>query len=272
MGFSIVHPSHQQQIWVPVLAGQTVYMGQIVSCDNSALVEGVQYLPQAVGVSNTTNLDIPLGVVTGFNSTAANRTYSSTYKAEYITAAAAGAAYNSTTQYQGVEGPWPKGDPIAMVQIAVIDPCTVLRGPLYNAAVGTAPTEVTVTTGSGTDGLGCTTTSADVATVATLGTIYARSGKNKGIYRTLTTASATVHAWLQAMPKDMEIGDKAVVVGLRPYGMSYCQITMGLYIDISQTAATNHFIIDVLRMDLSEAGKEYVEFRFNADNFCAKRA
>lgn len=272
MAFTIASGSNQQHIWVPVLAAQTIYTGQIVSNDASALVEGVQYLPQATGVSNTTNKDIPLGIVVGNNNVSGNVLYSSTYKTEYITAAAAGAAYNSTTQYQGVEGPWPKGDPIAMVKIALIDPCSIIRGPLYNAAVGTAPTEVTVTVGSGTDGLGCTTSSADVASVATLGTIYARSGKNKGVYRTLSSASATTHTWLQAMPKDMEIGDKAVIVGLRPYGISYCQITMGQYIDISQTAATHHFNIDVIRLDLSEAGKEYVEFRFNADNFCAARA
>lgn len=272
MAFSIVHPKNSQNVWLPVLAGETIYTGQIVSNDASALVEGVQYLPQAVGASNTTNKDIPLGVVIGNNNVSGNIAYSSTYKAEYITAAAAGSAYNSTTQYQGVEGPWAKGDPIAMVQVALIDPCTVLRAPLYNAAVGTAPTEVVVSTGSGTDGLGCTTSATDVASVATLGTIYARSGKNAGIYRTLTSASTTTHTWLQAMPKDMEIGDKAVIVPLRPYGISYVQITMGLYVDVSQAAATNYFTIDVIRLDLRDAGNEYVEFRFNADNFCAARA
>jgi hypothetical protein len=272
MGFTIVHPSHQQLVWLPVLAGQTIYTGQIVSNDASALVEGVQYLPQAAGASNTTNKDIPLGVVVGNNNISANVLYSSTYKSEYITAEAAGTAYNNTRQYQGVEGPWPKGDPIAMVLVALIDPTSILRGPLYNAAVGTAPTEVTVTVGSGTDGLGCTTGATDVASVATLGTIYARTGKNAGVYRTLTSASTTTHTWLQAMPKDMEVGDKALIVPLRPYGISYVQITMGQYIDVSQAAATHYFGIDVIRLDLKEAGKEYCEFRFNADNFCLARA
>lgn len=271
MAFSIVHPSHQHCIWVPVLAAQTIYTGQIVSNDASALVEGVQYLPQAAGASNTTNKDIPLGVVIGNNNVSSNVVYNSTYKTEYITAAAAGSAYNSTTQYQGVEGPWAKGDPIAMVKVALIDATTILRGPLYNAAVGTAPTECVVSVGSGTDGLGCTTSATDVASVATLGTIYARTGKNRGVYRTLTSASTTAHTWLQAMPKDMEIGDKALIVPLRPYGISYVQITMGQYIDVSQAAATHYFTIDVVRLDLSEPGQEYVEFRFNADNFCATR-
>jgi hypothetical protein len=43
-------------------------------------------------------------------------------------------------------------------------------------------------------------------------------------------------------------------------------------VDISQAAATHYFVIDVLRLDLRESGKEYIEFRFNADNFCLKRA
>ena len=273
MAFSIASGSNQQHIWVPVLAGQTIYTGSLVSVDVAAPLEGVMPLQVAVGASNTTNKDIPLGVVVGNNNISANNVFSTTYKTDYITAAAAGAAYNSTTQYQGVEGPWAKGDPIAMVKVAVIDPCTILRGSLFNAAVGTAPTEATVTVGSGTDGIGCTSTAVEVASVANLATLYARSGKNRGTYRTLTSASTTAHVWLQAMYKDMEIGDKIVVVGLRPWGPCLCYIHVsGLYIDTSATAATNTWCIHVVRLDLSEAGKEYVEFRFDTDHFCAVRA
>jgi hypothetical protein len=273
MAFQVIHPSGQQRIWVPVLAGQTVYTGSIVSVDVATPLEGVMPLQVAVGVLNTTNKDIPYGVVVGNNNTAGNSVFNSTYKTDYITAAAAGAAYGSTTQYQGVEGPWPKGDPIAMVMVDLIDPCTVLRGSIFNAVVGTAPTEATVTVGSGTDGIGCTSSAVEVASVANLATLYARSGKNRGTYRTLTSASTTTHVWLQAMYKDMEIGDKIVVVGLRPWGpcVGYIHVS-GLFFDSSVTAATNTWGIDVIRLDLSEAGKEYVEFRFNTDHFCAIRA
>lgn len=274
MGFKIVHPSHQQRVWRPVLAGSTIYTGSLVSTAAiDAPTEGVQIMPVAAGVSNTTAQFIPMGVCVGNNNVSGNVLFSTTYKTEYITAPAAGVAYNSTTQYQGVEGPWAKGDKLAMVLVDLIDPCTVLRAPLFNAAYGTAPTEATVTVGSGTDGIGCTSTAVEVATVANFATIYARTGKNAGIYRTLTSASTTTHVWLQAMPKDMEIGDKILAVGLRPYGTCYMQIhSSGMFINTAATAATDYFIIEVIRLDLSVAGQEYVEFRFNADNFCAIRA
>jgi hypothetical protein len=269
-----VHPNHQQLVWRPVLAGSTIYTGALVSTAAiDAPTEGVQAMPVAAGVSNTTAQFIPMGVCVGNNNVAANEVYNSTYKTSYITAPAAGAIYGSTTQYQGVEGPWSKGDPRAMVLVSLIDATTILRAPLYNAAYGTAPTEATVTVGSGTDGLDCTSTAVEVATVSVFATLYARTGKNAGVYRTLTSASTTAHTWLQAMYKDMEIGDKIVVVGLRPFGSCYMQIhSSAMFINTAAAAATDYFIIDVVRLDLSQAGKEYVEFRFNADNFCAIRA
>lgn len=275
MGFSIVHRSGSpQRVWRPVEPAEVLYMGAIASIDVATPLEGVQPIGAAGGANNTSNLDIPMGVVVGFNTTAANRTYSSSYKAEYITQVAAGAVYGSSTEYVGVEGPWARGDKQAMVEIELIDPCTVLRGPIYNAAVGTAPTVVTVTTGDGGDGIACVTGAADVATVANFGTIFMRSGANKGIYRTLTSASSTSHTWLKAMPGSVAIGDTAVVInGLRPYGPCYMQLdTEAVYIDCNAALTADYYIIHVNRLDLSVAGNEYVEFRFDTDNFCAKRA
>lgn len=273
MGFTIAHGS-PQKIWVPVEPAETLYMGAIVSIDIATPLEGVQPIGAAAGASNTTNKDVPLGVVVGMNSTAANRTYSSTNKAEYITQVAAGDVYGSTTEYVNVEGEWSRGDRQAMVQIAVITPDTVLKGPIYNAAVGTAPTVVTVTTGDGGDGIGCTTGSADATTIANFATIYMRSGANMGIYRTLTSNSATTHTWLKAMPSSIAVGDTAVVInGLRPYGPAYMQLDAeALYIDCSAALSSDYYRIIVHRLDLSTSGSEYVEFRFDGDNFCATRA
>jgi hypothetical protein len=274
MAFSIVHPSNQQLVWRPVLAASTIYTGSLVSTAAiDAPTDGVQIMPVAAGISNTTAQFIPMGVCVGNNNVSGNTLYSSTYKTDYITATAAGSTYNSTTQYQGVEGPWSKGDTRAYVLVSLIDATTILRAPLYNAAYGTAPTEATVTVGSGTDGIGCTSTAVEVATVAVFATIYARTGKNAGIYRTMNSASTTTHTWLHAMPRDMEIGDKILCVGVLPFGSCYMQThSSGMFINTAATAATDYFIIDVVRLDLSVAGKEYIEFRFNADNFTAIRA
>ena len=121
-----------QKIWVPVEPAEVIYYGSIIGVDTATPLEGVQPLPVAAGASNTTNKDIPFGIVVGSNVIAQNETYSTTYNAPYATQVAAGAVYGATTDYRGVEGPYPKGDPQLMVEVELITPSTVLRGPIYN--------------------------------------------------------------------------------------------------------------------------------------------
>ena len=171
-----------------------------------------------------------------------------------------------------MEGPYAKGDPIAMVKVALIDPCTILKASLYNAAVGTAPTVVTATAGD-TDGLGVTTGAIDFTPITTpLQTIYCRSGNNAGVYRLLDAASTTVHTWDTATRNDTEIGSKWVAAPVRTHGLSTVMFdaTTATYIDVADAPVlngTNRWIINVVRLDLSEAGKEFVEFRFDACHF-----
>jgi hypothetical protein len=267
MGFSVVQGS-PQTIWVPVAPGDTIYNGSIVTVDTASPQEGVLPLPVAAGASNTTNKDIPFGVVLSNNNIAGAGETS-------ITEVAAGSIHGSTTKYQGVEGVWSKGDPRAMVEVALIDPSTVLRAPIYNAAYGTAPTVVTVQSGGGnTSGVAGTTDAADVATVAQFSTIYFRSGANMGAYRRLDSASDTTHTWDAAVKEDVAVGDTAVVInGLNTYGVSRMQIDAeARYVECSAALTSDYFIVNVLRLDLSTAGNEYVEFQFNADNFTAARA
>ena len=274
MAFSIVHPESHQTSWVPVLAADTCYIGQIVMVDSATPLEGVMPLGQAAQNNNYTNMDIPMGVVIGFNATAGNIVNNTTYNCQSMTAEAAGAAVTSTTQFRGVEGPWSRGDKIAMAKIHHIDPCTVLRAPLFDTTYGTANAAVAVTTASGGDGLDCITDASTVATVANFGTIYFRDGANMGLYRTLTSASDTTHTWLQACIAAVAVGDSVVVVnGLRPYGHCMCQFDAeAMFIDTNAALTTDYFNINVRRMDLSKPGGEYVEFTFDAANFISYRA
>jgi hypothetical protein len=194
--------------------------------------------------------------------------YSTTYNAEYITAGNEASAHDTTTQFINPEGPL--REQYAMVEYIPITAETVLRGPIFNAAVGTAPSELTISTGDGTgDGLDFSTTTADVATVAQFATVYFRTGANMGTYRILTSASSTTHEFTPACKGDISAGDKICIVnGLRPFGMCYAYIdSEGMYIDASAALTANYLMIDVLRLDLSEAGNEYVEFRFSPVNF-----
>jgi hypothetical protein len=161
-----------------------------------------------------------------------------------------------------------------MVKIHHIDATTVLRAPLFDTTYGTAQAPVLITTACGGDGIGCTTAASTVATVARFGTIYFRTGENMGLYRTLTSASDTTHTWLQAFPSTCAVDDSVMIVnGLRPYGPCKMQIDAeAMFIDTNAALTSHNFWIHVRRLDLSVAGKEYVEFRFDTDNFCAFRA
>lgn len=265
MPFTIVHGS-PQSIWIPISYGDTMYVGGIAGWDATDVGDhdGVHMMPVAAGVWNATNYDIPLGAIIGTN--LRKPVFNTTGKCEYITSASPLA---STTEFVGVEGPWIKGGREHFVKVALIDPSTVLRGSLVDAAVGTAPTVGTVTTGD-SNGVSCTTGAMSVASIDGMSTIYFRTGANKGTYRTLdSAASTTTHTWNIPTYAPVVAGDTAVAVNIKMIGLSRAQ-TLATYInafDINEAATSHYFPIDVIRLDLSVAGSEYVEFRWNIINF-----
>ena len=268
MAFTVAHQMNSQTLWAPVEPGETVYTGSIIAVDTGTPLSGVRPMPVAAGAANVTNLDVPWGVVVGNNNVSGNLVFNTTYKTEYITAVSEGSVYGNTTNFTGIEGPYPKGDRYAMVEYIPITQETVLRGPLFNAAVGTALTEAVVSTGSGGDGLDCTSSAVQCTPVAQFATIYMRTGTARGNYRILTTTSTTVHEFTPDLVSDIGVNDIIVVGNVRPFGMSRAYIdTEGMYIDASAALTTNYLMIDVLRLDLTESGNEYVEFRFSSVNF-----
>lgn len=260
--------------WFPIdrtAATTTLYVGQLVQMHTGSY-NGVAPIAAASGVGDTSTLSTIFGVVTGTNDL--SPTYDSTY-GQYITAVQSVAA-QAARRNVGVEGMHGKGDSAPMVQVAILDATTVLRANLYNGTVGTAPTVVTATAVNATAGLGMTTGSTDVATVANMCTTYCRSGANEGIYRINKSASATVHTYDHYWPRTLAIGDTFVIVPVRQ-GVSYVQVTstagyIGMGFDVSATPATNYYIINVLELDLREAGKESVLFRFHPCHFDKVRA
>ena len=270
---TVVEGSPRTGIWVPIKPSATVYVGSIVSLDFSAIAadEGVIVRPKAVGISNTTNKDIPIGVVVGTNRR--YPLYSATYLAEYITDEGVTGPDVSTVDYVLVEGPYGKGERRAMVQIDLIGPNTVLRAPIRNAAIATAPSLLT-STSSGSK-ITMTTNAADFTNVAGLGTIYFRSGGNAGVYRNCDDTSATIHTYDVNTPANSAVGDTAVKVPLRMFGVSYVTIgdgTVASFIDCAVGPVTNYDVIHVLQLNLEIAGQEYVDFVFDSDAFCQVRA
>ena len=266
MGFEVIHNS-PQAVWVPIEYSGTMYHGSIAALDVSAIADysGAFMLPIAAGAWNTA-FDVPFGVVIGDN----NRKplYNATAKTQYITSAS---PHGSTSEFVSTGGPYILGGREAMVKVDVIDPSTVLRGNLWVDTPGTAITVVTVAAGGGnTDGVAATTSDCDVATIEGWATIYFRTGANKGTYRQLDSAtSTTVHEWNIPTYADVSAGDTAVVVNMRTWGISRANL-VATYLngfDVDHAVSSNYFGIDVLRLDLAEAGKEVVDFRWNAINF-----
>ena len=274
MGFEIVGASDEiEKVWLPVKNTDTLYVGQIVRCNN----EGAEPLAVASGVGDEANHmvavgsiadgasanNVPYGIVIGTNLT--TPVFDSTYKTQSITYLAPASATYAT--YMGVEGVWARGDKIAMVEVAIIDSTTRIRGPIHKAAYGTAITVGTVTTG-GT--VSSTTNAVDVAGVASLSTIYFRSGAVAGQYRITDDTSTTAHAWDLPVDGTVAVGDTLVKVNLRPQGLSRMYIDAeAQYIDASAAVTANYLFVNMLKLDLSVAGSEYAEFRFNPQQFIA---
>jgi hypothetical protein len=259
-----------QDIWVPITDVTVIYVGSIVGVDKTAPGEGVIGLPDAVGAANVTNNDVPYGVVIGTN--LKTPVWNSTYKCYSIPSTTAADPHDGAArEYVGVEGPYPKGDQIAMAKISLITPSTVLKAPFFVAEVGVPLTERTVTAGDAA-GTGCVVSASDFTPIAyPMQTVYFRTGANAGTYRMVDQASATALEWDTATVNDTASGDVLVMAPVRTHGFSTVMFddVSATFIDIDAPVynATHRYVINVVRLDLRETGKEYVEFMFDASHF-----
>ena len=271
MSMSIVSGSYQT-VWVPIKTGAKIYVGGLVGWDINSTSEGVEMLPVAAGVANKTNNDVPLGIVIGTNRK--NPLYDSTELCEYITDPGYADAHDGgSIEYVGVEGPWAKGDPIAMVEVDLLCTSSIVRAPIRATAKATPIAVGTCSAGdsSGTSG---TFSAIDFTPTANNdSTCYFRSGANAGAYRVLDGSSTTALTWDVALRNDVAVGDTVVAAPCRPIGSStiYFHATSMSWVDADVApveAGTNLWAVNVIRLDLSVAGGEYVDFMFQPNHFC----
>ena len=256
-GFDIVK-GEPHIAWFPVNCGTgptatTVYNGQLVYNPNG----GMKTIIAAVAKPEV--ICYPFGVVIGNN----NRTplFSSTYNAEYISSTITQAT-SLARDWFGAEGMWAKGDPQAMVHVAMLDRTCILEGPIAGATISTAPEVVTCTTAD-TDGLtGMVHSTLSWTPVANNVMFYCRSGANAGFYRSSYAASKTTPTFYSPWPKNWAVGDTFCVVPIA-YGRQYAEFYGGVGLWVSSTDdLTEAYQVDVISMDLSVAGKEKVQFKF----------
>lgn len=274
MSFSIVE-GEGRTFWAATDGSSTYYKGQLVSYTAASKAQTYgTVVPLAVpaGVTDITNFQIIAGVVVGFNRRTPQYTTVGSISCEYDTGVATQAALLAR-DYTGQEGMYSKGDPQVLVQIAEITSSTIIRGPFYNAAYGTAITVLTNTAADTTGGTSAFTTNATQFTPTTLtGTTYCRTGANMGLYRVNTDTSTTAPSNTVAFPYDIAVGDTFVRVPMKQ-GFSKIYIAgPGLYIGASLGLVTNTFEVICYKLNLAEAGKEYAEFRFTASHFDYRQA
>jgi len=272
MGFQVVkNPVHVG--WYPVdynnVTAQTVYVGQFVTLGVADSCSGVK--PWAIaGAADTTTDHVPIGIVVGTN----NRTPlfdATTYKTEYITAVQS-QANQLARDFYGAEGMFGKSDPQALVQVAFLGPQTVIKGQIFNAAYGTAPTVQTVTTGS-TTGAGYTANASEFTPVAYNATFYCRSVANRGLYRVSYDPSTTTKTFYVYWPHDIAVGDTFVGSNMALGTCTAMFDSTGQFIDNSAAVATTNYIyVDVLELNLETAGSEYALFRLNPLQLLGVRA
>jgi hypothetical protein len=280
MAFKIIQKvENTPPIWCAMDGSSTYYLNQLVSvvAPSAAAVTGaIKPLSVPAGAADTTNKQVMYGVVVGFNDNPGTFNTTGQYSTGVTTKAA-----QLARVYAGAEGMYKKGDPQPLVQVELIFPTTLLRGNIYNAALGTAPTVISDTVGTDSTGYTSagTTTAADVALVASLGTIYCRTGANAGIYRSTLNTSASAPQVTVAFPYNVALADTFVMV---PYKQGFSQVYIngtgtgagagGLFLDCSNNGSSNSFIVNIVSLNLTTAGSEYADFYFGADHFCFARA
>ena len=262
--------------WVAGNGTGTYYIGQLqsyIAASKAATPGTIVPLAVPAGAADATNFQIPAGIAVGFNS----RVQTSNSGGQYSTAVVS-SANQLARDWMFQEGMYVKGDPQLLIQLAEILPETIIEGDIRNAAIGTAPTLLTVSASTDADGMisgNVTTNATQFTPIANKGTIYCRSGRNAGLYRVTVDTSTTVPQVTTAFPYNVVAGDTFVRVPFKQgFSAVYIGYTVpGMAVDSAiEAAAATNFHVMIYKMDLSVALKETVQFRFCADHFSMARA
>jgi hypothetical protein len=252
----------------------TYYLGQLVAYSAAAKAAtpgSVVPLAVPAGAFDTTNFQVIAGVVVGFNDMI--QTQNATFNKQYSTGVVTQADQAARSFYNGGTGMYSPNDPQVLVQVALIHPDTVIRGPIRETS-----SVVTVETDTGgADSTGYTTAGTQSASaftpVANTCSVYCRSGKNMGLWRTTSDTSTTAMDVTVAFPYDVVAGDKFARFSLKQ-GLSLIYISgPGMFIDNTLSGGTtNYFGARVLNIKADVAGEEYAEFMFDACHFSQIRS
>jgi len=246
--FEVVKNTELGTVWLPVAPSVTLTVGQLVYRAASDPVN-LTYFPAASGGGTAK----PVGVVVATN--LRKPLYSSTYSADYITGVAS-RADQLALEKQGAQGSmFGVGDPAPLVQVKLIGPQTEIKGTLSAAPTPFQPSAV------GTNG--DTLTRSGLTLTDYFTTVYCRSGANQGIYRQMSTYDASdVLTFPLYWPYTTTTSDYFVAVNTTIGNTRINVDTDGRNLNVASSVASNYYSVVVEEINLEEAGKEYIIFRF----------
>jgi len=166
------------------------------------------------------------------------------------------------------KGPIVYGDKSVHVKIDLITPWTKVSIPIYNGAVGVAPTLLTNTVADATGISGTVTNACDFTPVANEAALYWRTGKSQGVMRNTDDTSTTTPTNDVAFGGGTGVNDTCVRVPYRTFGI--CAVVLdaeATYADCASTGASSNFLFGVLELNLSVAGNEHIIGFFAARHF-----
>lgn len=231
---------------------ETCYTGQLLQSGLTAGAGGAVQIADVASEANENDLPI-IGIATG-NHVINDSGWSASN-------------YGDTCTYDTTAANQLANDPVGAchVETTLIIPfITLVRAPIYNAAFGTALTEMVITTAHSA---GTTVTHANdaITDIADdLSIIYCREGASRGHYRVNTTStSANAQAVTIAFPYGLAIGDKMVCAScvFGGGGLDFPSTANCIDGNNDMNAYYDVFYHDI---NLEVSGKEYAVFAINA--------
>ena len=284
MGFEVVNSFDPfMLIWVPVTSTTQLCVGQLVTYGKvtNAYTGGVSNMTAASGVCDTTNLQIPDGIVVGTSDAADYETYTQLGSTGVYPKSITGVdttAAQQARQNRGVEGMYAKGDNQAFVLVSRINHDTMIKGYFRNSATVGTTNILTKATDTVTYTSSAITFAATMGFTPATGTVNATTfcvtGNNAGIYRPRTDNSATASTYTRQWPNTPAATDTFKSVNVR---QGHCRMqldtTYGMWIDNTAALTSHYFDVLVHSIDLNQdAGNEYCIFSFMPVHWVAAAA
>ena len=229
------------------LTGETMYVGQLVKAATTASIGGhVAVADIATDVREDTSniIGICTGIVDG----------SSTY----VTPVSGTAAYGQRTTYSTTQSTIKSYGPSEVEVTLIIPGVTLVRAPIYNTVWGTALTVLTETTGNA-GGITITDASGTNDIADDLGTIYCRSGANRGLYRVITDITTVVTTVTVPFPNAIAAGDTFVQASC-VLGYGGMDLTTAFDAIDGNNVMDDYYSVYYHDINLEESGKEFAIF------------